>query len=676
MLEAMRELALEYLRNRLGGPDKETAQQRYDRVRAADPVTLFPFLVEASNEGEEGLTRYYTLSADPDDTEVAVLVPAELKHGEGWRLPFNQPSGSQSAALGPVIKRTAGAKGKPPGPTEKIRDTTIKAFREIGGAGQPWSPFFTAVAGCWSRPKLKVGNSITTAPGGAYSAAVEKIGEKKTVLLGYKDSGDRLPGEVREYVAYLQQVLADTKYTTGATPAREGQMCPLCEANGVKVYPNTLRGAGINLANLDRDGAFTGVDPAGAWKSYAPCLACADLLYVYCRHVAGLFQTRVAGEGALCVPSLHDKAADRRVLFERLRKWTEATETSSPGLDATLTQEKRLLNHLKDEKALNSITFVFASFGQRIDDVRGVVTDVLPSRLAELARANQPFNDPESATCQYPLFPKGALNEFSYDVSLSLLYALLKRPGGKKAKRDNESRRLFDLRRDVADAVYHMIELPVGRLWDELHTTARWHWDSTVESDHATYGLLHEGWSAKNQQPFMTLAGWVRQLAKFLHYSHTIGVLPMPEPQAIYQPRSEMLKPFFGPESGIAGSGHLAKAFAFILGVLYGKLLQVQGGRGVNVRANSLTWLRRLSFGGKDLPELFIKVHNKMSEYGTHSSAAVRELFAELAEIGTQLGTNIGLSESETCYFLLLGQSLAVSILPSKESSKTGEADA
>jgi CRISPR-associated protein Csh1 len=303
------------------------------------------------------------------------------------------------------------------------------------------------------------------------------------------------------------------------------------------------------------------------------------------------------------------------------------------------------------------------------------VTDVLPSRLAELARANQPFNDPESATFKHPLFPKGVLIEFSYDVSLSLLYALLKRPGGKKAKRDNESRRLFDLRRDIADAVYHKTDLPVGRLWDELHTTARWHWDGAVESDHATYGLLFEGWSAKNQQPFLTLAGWVRQLAKFLHYSRTIGVLPMPDSQ-IYKPRSEMLKPFFGPESGISGNDHFAKAFAFILGVLYGKLLQVQGGRGVNVGANALTWLRRLSFGGKDLPELFNKVHNKMSEYGTQGSPAVRELFSELAEIGTRLGTNIALSETETCYFLLLGQSLAVSILPSKESSKTGEADA
>src|SRR5688500_13896109 len=123
MLDAMRELALEYLRDRLDGRTGETAEVTYRRIREQLPETLFPFLVEASDEdGEAGSAKYYTLSADPADAETAVLEARELKAGDGAKLPFNQPSGAQSPALGPVVKRSAPTKGKPPGPSEKIRE--------------------------------------------------------------------------------------------------------------------------------------------------------------------------------------------------------------------------------------------------------------------------------------------------------------------------------------------------------------------------------------------------------------------------------------------------------------------------------------------------------------------------------------------------------------------------
>jgi CRISPR-associated protein Csh1 len=254
------------------------------------------------------------------------------------------------------------------------------------------------------------------------------------------------------------------------------------------------------------------------------------------------------------------------------------------------------------------------------------------------------------------------------DVALTLLRPLLHRPGGKKAKSHNESRRLFDLRRDIAEAVYHERPIPIGRFWDEIAKTARLHWDAACATDRPVYQLLYEGWSAKKKEPFLTLAGWVRQLARFLHYCRLIGVLPMPDPDRHYQPGAEVLKPYFGPESAIDSR---AKAFAFILGALYGKLLQVQAARDVNVGANALTWLKRLTLAGTDLPELYVKVREKLMVYGTEGNATVRELVAELGELGTRLGTDIELDETQTCYFLLLGQSLAVKILPSKDA--TGE---
>jgi CRISPR-associated protein Csh1 len=145
----------------------------------------------------------------------------------------------------------------------------------------------------------------------------------------------------------------------------------------------------------------------------------------------------------------------------------------------------------------------------------------------------------------------------------------------------------------------------------------------------------------------------------------------MPTLMDVYQPNSERLKPYFTEESAIDSKD---KAFAFILGVLYGKLLHVQGGRGVNVGANALTWLRRLSLSGRDLPELYVKVREKLLAYDTEKSAEVRELLTELGDLGTRL-RNFDLDETTTCYFLLLGQSLAVRILPTKERKESEGAD-
>src|SRR5207244_2239887 len=130
---------------------------------------------------------------------------------------------------------------------------------------------------CFLRPKIKINEQVKEAPGGAFQAAIHLIDEKRTVLLAFEDEQGHLPGEVPEYVDYLQGVLARTKYATLQIPARDGQTCSLCGCGPVMVYPNALRGAGINLANLDRDGAFPGLDASAAWKSFALCIGCADL---------------------------------------------------------------------------------------------------------------------------------------------------------------------------------------------------------------------------------------------------------------------------------------------------------------------------------------------------------------------------------------------------------------
>jgi CRISPR-associated protein Csh1 len=402
----------------------------------------------------------------------------------------------------------------------KIQDTTLGAFQEIGKGGHSWSPYFREAHACLRRKSLRFQESERKDDAGAFRAAIAAIDEKRTVLLAFQDAVGRLPGEVPEYVEYLQDVLARTKYATGQNGPCSDRSCALCGESATTIYPNALRGAGINLSNLDRDGAFPGVDPAAAWKGYSLCVACADLLYVYWNHVAADFLVTVAGERALVIPETSIDHARRREFIKRALELARGIDKSQVRL-----RERKLLDLLSDDKAVTTLTFLWAEFGQRIDDLRGVVTDVLPSRLHELTRLNQEF-----VSLARPLFPEVALEEFDYDLTLQVVRPLLRRPGGKKAQAANDSRRLFELRRDLVDAVYHRGKLP-ERFWDEVHLTARWHWDDVCDRSN-TWDVLYEGFSVKKNVGYLTLAGWVRQLARFLAYLRHVGVI-MPELQEI-----------------------------------------------------------------------------------------------------------------------------------------------
>jgi CRISPR-associated protein Csh1 len=208
--------------------------------------------------------------------------------------------------------------------------------------------------------------------------------------------------------------------------------------------------------------------------------------------------------------------------------------------------------------------------------------------------------------------------------------------------------------------VYRKTKIPELRFWEEVMTTGRWYWLEAIGNGSA-YGLLNEG-KKKTGEPYLTAAGWIRHLCWWLYYFKKLEVMNMEK--NFYEPQMERLKPYFGPESGIDSP---QKAYAFLLGVLYGKVLQVQGARGVNVGANALTWLKRLTLKGRDLPELYVKIREKLLAYETERSKDVRELIVEIGRLGVQLGDKIELEETPTNYYLLLGQSLTTTILPKKE---------
>lgn len=135
MLDAMSRIALDHLREELSdNTDKIDPWAWYLRLREQRPELLFEYLIEPPRGSLS--PNYYVLRADEDEG-VAVLEQREFVRGkDDLRLPFVQSTGSQSGALGPVIKRTY-ATGKGPGPSPKINETTKKDFRKIAEAGEP-----------------------------------------------------------------------------------------------------------------------------------------------------------------------------------------------------------------------------------------------------------------------------------------------------------------------------------------------------------------------------------------------------------------------------------------------------------------------------------------------------------------------------------------------------------
>lgn len=661
MLEAMRQLALDYLFKELGNSmPPADIEKWFHHLRHDHPEKLFPFLVEDSEKVKE----VYIIEPDPNDSKLALLSAKEMTSALGTCLPFMRPSGSQGAQVGPVLKRSY-SKQRGAGPSEKIIKTTIDSFGEIAQSNQPWARYFQEICDVLDRPKLRLPDQSEVTWKEEFSSllqgAIVLIGDKReTVFLTIADNEGRLPGQRQEYLEYLmKEKLAGDRYVTGATSAQDDAQCALCGTEGVTVYPNAVKGAGINLGNVDREGAFSGMDLANAWKGYALCGDCADLLYIYKYHVLNQdpvsqkrpFMAPVAGDPALIVPYSHAAPQTRQEILTAIHDFVRNIPTDVEE------DEYTLLHILKDQKAILNITLLWANVGQVIEEVRGILTDVPPSRLAEVSQFNE-----QTREWSHAIFPAISLPQLRPTLSLSAMRHLFRRPGGKKAQKANDSRRLFHLRRLIAAGVYRREPIPLSQFWEEAMTTARWYWLEAIEAGN-TYGLLNEGMGKKG--PYLTMAGWIRYMNWWIYYFCTLGVMKMPD--IAFEPKLEELKLYFGKESGIDSR---QKAFAFLLGVLYGKLLSVQGARGVNVSANALTWLKRLTLKGADLPQLYVKIREKLLAYETEKSLKVRSLIEELGDLGVRLGDNIELDDTTTCYYLLLGQSMTNRILKKDDSNE------
>lgn len=662
MLRAMYQLALDYLytNHRLDG-EPEDPDEWYRHVRTKDPIRLLQYLIESPRTSMA--SNYYVLSADPYDPNVAVLEQREFDPDrDAARIPFVQSTGSQSAAIGPVIKRSF-ASGKGAGPSSKILQTTLDAFEDISRSGKPWSSYFGEALDIMSRSTL-VFQGRESVGAATIMQAVQVIDEKRTAYLTVLDDQGRLPGERPEYIEYLQEILGEEKYSTLRTPPVRSGIDALTGAQ-TTVYANSLSGAGVNINNVDRLGAFSGLDSGNAWKKFALSADSADLLYVFGFHLRDEFVGRVAGEKALILPEVMPDFRSRLMFMAKFRRLIEKTRES----DSVEVLERRLATMVEGAESLAGISIVWASFGQKMSEIRGMVLDVLPSRLSDLSHMVTSQRSVSS-----PVFPRYPLEQFDYDLALNGYARLLTRPGGRASRGLNESSRLFAVKRTVAAALYHKRKVDERLFWHEVMETARQYLIDMLRTNNS-YGLTQEG-RKKDGTIYPTLAGWIKHLAGYLDFFRKAGVLSRMDTEP-YVPDSDLLKPFFADSADTSGLDTDEKRYVFLVGALFGKLMSVQAARGVNVTANALSWLKRLNLTPEEIPGLYVKIVDRLYAYlgkrGISLSKEMAQVNREIARLGIKIGTPHALSTVETNYYLLLGQALSSILMPSKSKDETGE---
>ncbi|BBO82133.1 hypothetical protein DSCO28_26990 [Desulfosarcina ovata subsp. sediminis] len=660
MLATMQNLALSFLWKELEGnrlPPDDLRKWFVDGKKN-DPGKFFSYLVEPEGKIE----KYYTICADPNRDDTAILESADigsLKGQSAVRLPFNKPSGPRSPQIGPVIKRSYNKK-KGCGPTLQILNSTLASFQKISESNNVWADYFDQVYNVFSRKKLCYAGEYLVCEKHILHKAVEIIPENKPVFLVFKNKNALLPGDIAEYRKYLSTMLnADNKYTIKEAQPVQMKHCACCGMEDVKCYPAGLSKAGVNIFNIDRDGAFPNITNSNAFLSYAICENCCDLLYVFKFHVIDKYITYIAGQETLMLPELY---LDSNLLNKFLSNFQTYVEQLNKASTKTLIiEKKRLVRFLLNEKAICTLDIIWSKDslkGQSIGNLSGQISDVLPSRLRAVDTANKKFKEIQSV-----FFPRRQVGDFEFDLNLSFLNELLRRPGGKKAKNINASRKLIELKRMTAEAIYKQNVIPEVRFWQEIMITADWYMRNLLEKDNPEVDCLYEGYSEKKNVSWMSFAGWIKHLSMTIYYFTFMEVMQQMKNKKTYFPVMEGLKSYFSDDCGINTD---EKAYAFIIGILYGRVMQIQGAKGVNVGSNALTWLKRLNLTGKDLPELYIKIREKLLAYEAEGNETIRDIIKEIGLLGTKLGNEIDLDQVACCYYILLGQSIAVDLFPKK----------
>jgi CRISPR-associated protein Csh1 len=587
--------------------------------------------------------RVYVLRCDASGALQASAL--EVDETTRYGFPFRRPSGPRSPQVGPVLKRSFDPK-KGVAPNATTLAATLAHFTSVAGSNAPAAKVYGAALAA-------LGPGDVAARTARLTGALTSIAEKKTVFVALGDP----PGGDADYAAHLLGIIRAELY--GINDEAPVGPCPVCHRTA-PLGKSALKGAKVNFLNADNHGVFPSFDVDRAGDRFALCAACADAIASCYINLKSQLRVIIAGSPALVLPYLVSEGAAPEsataawdvVLKARAAKGTAAAEDD-------------LLDVLAEESALASFHVLWATAGDSLDDVTNFITDVPCTRLGALSAHNK-----IARTWSGGVLPARRVKDF--DLRLSLVGDLLQHPGGKRTERRNRVR-LAALRQRIARAVYLGAPLDAAPLFTELRDIIADHLvDPTTDDAFIAMNFTSEPRPPKKAGAELRLnpASWIRHVALLLHDLRELKVLPPMTTGERYAPRSERLQRLLAPTSGVDTD---AKMFAFLLGLLFGRLLTVQAAKGVNVRSNALTWLRRATLTGADLPGLYVRVREKFAEYETERSPAVREVVLDVSELGLRLGTAIPLDADTTMYFLFLGQALAGEVFAKDDTAATKE---
>ena len=444
-----------------------------------------------------------------------------------------------------------------------------------------------------------------------------------------------------------------------------GIKCSLCHTEA-ELFPNVLSGVGINIANVDKPGFFPGVASENAGKAFPICAPCAEALYVAKFHVFSNLRQNISGHQALIIPHLvesEDKSEALEIVtsdFGRLRRDISGAERTEAGI----------LKDLAENKGIATITFIIGDVGgQSVENIRKVIPDVLPSRLSEISNAIEEINKMHE---DYPFKHPWKSKYSPLNGNLRIVRDILGMPGYRKPPAGKRSpfKASSVNSLDLLSAIFLKREYPLKALLAEF-------------SSKLSYDFLGALSDDDKNKPIYLIMDNIANMVHSLLFLNKLGVIEMETGKKFvskYLEKHEGLKPlndFLNEEA--RGLETEEKQYAFLVGLLFGKLVSIQLAR--RVSANALRWLKGLQVSPQDLMDIFVKTKSKLDDYSTPKTAWSEEMRGVAEAIGA-LGADIkewDISRKEIPYYLCLGQSLSGYYLPRKgidnETKKEKEDD-
>jgi len=475
---------------------------------------------------------------------------------------------------------------------------------------------------------------------------------------------DKYNAEIKElrdfaFAAKSKAIYQTDKAKSFSTP---GVSCSLCSQYG-ELFSNVLSGVGINIGNVDKQVFFPGVNSENAGKAFPICAPCAEALYSAKFHVfhnSSELRQDISGHRTLLIPHLV-KSDNTRDSLNQIKSMLTLVKKDVKG---AARRERSILRELSENKSIATITIIIGNVsGQSIEDIRKVIPEILPSRFSEVSNAIDDINKKHNIyTAEHPW----VLEQTPLNGNLSIIRDVLGIPRYSepiKGKRKPFKASLVDSL-DILSAIFLRIDYPMKNLLEEF-------------SSKLSYDLLG---AQSDKEAVYSIRTNISKMIYLLLFLERLDVIKMNAGQNFVSKYLEkhkglqQLNSFLSNEA--KGLDTKEKEYAFLVGLLLGKLISIQLAK--QISANALKWLNGLQVSQQDLKDIFVKTRNKLDDYSTPKTAWSDEMRG-VSEAISALGADIdkwSMSRKEIAYYLSLGQSLSGYYLPSKvkyEESESGD---